>query len=150
MSWRWVRILIVTVGVAFGGSSCKHGDPTTPVVTTPPPPSMTGAVDCASSAVWTTTTFAARVPSVQRALAQSDAQRGLNSLLATHTNGEVACVASYVHDQSATQAAAAPSDPFPGQRVAATETWLARQAHAGLTIKPPATTAAANEKGALH
>ena len=158
MSRRWVRILVVTIGVAFGGASCKHGDPTTPVVTTPPPPPMTGAVDCTSSTVWTTITFAALVPSVQRALAQSDAQGGLNGLLATHTNGEVACVASYVHDQSVTQAAAAPSDPFPGQRVAATETWLAQQAQKGLTIKPQAAPAAANEtnakeakeKGALH
>src|SRR6476620_7795941 len=111
MTWRWVRILILTAGVALGGASCKHGDTTTtPVVTTPPPPAVTGTVDCSSTTVWTTTSFAALVPPVQRAVAQSDAQGAMNQLLATHTNGEVACVANYIHDQSVTQAAAAPSD----------------------------------------
>src|SRR4051794_17810257 len=103
MSWRSLRalrILLVVTGVALGGASCKHGDPTTPVVMTPPPPAMTGAVDCASTTTWTTTSFAALVPTVQRAVAQGNPQGALDQLLATHTNGEVACVAGYVHDQS--------------------------------------------------
>src|SRR6185369_120852 len=147
MSWRSLRalrILLVIVGVALGGASCKHGDPTTSVVTTPPPPPVTGAIDCASATTWTTTSFAALVPSVQRAVAQSNPQGALDQLMATHTNGEIACVASYVHDQSVQQDAAAPSDPLPGQRVTATQVWLAQQAQKGLTIKPPAAAAAAS------
>jgi hypothetical protein len=156
MTWSWLRtlrvlrILIVTAGVALGGSSCKHGDSTPPVVTTPPPPAMTGTVDCSSSTTWSTTSFAALVPSVQRAVAQSDAQGALDQLLLTHTNGEVACVAGYVHDQSVQQATAAPSDPLPGKRVTATQAWLAQQAQKGLTVKAQTATATSNVKQEAH
>jgi hypothetical protein len=132
-----LRILVLTAGVAgipLVGTSCKHGDPT-PTNTSPPPASITGSVDCAAADVWTTTTFATLVPPVQRAVAQSDPQGALNQLLQTHSNGEVACVVGYIHDQSVQQAAAAPSDPLPGQRVTATQTWLDQQAQHGLTLK---------------
>jgi hypothetical protein len=140
MTWRWLRILVLTAGVALAGTSCKHGDPT-PTNTSPPPPAVTGEVDCAGAAVWTTTTFASLIPPVQRAVAQSDPQGALNQLLQTHSNGEVACVVGYVHDQSVQQAASAPSDPLPGQRVAATQTWLDQQSQHGLTLKARSATA---------
>ena len=134
MTWRWLRILFLTVGVAIGGASCKHADPT-PTNTSPPPPALTGAVDCAATDVWTTTTFAALIPSVQRAVAQGDPQGALNQLLQTHSNGEVACVVGYVHEQSVQQATAAPSNPLPGQRAVATQSWLDQQSQHGLTLK---------------
>jgi hypothetical protein len=100
----------------------------------PAPPPTTGTVDCSASAVWTTTSFAGLIPPVERAAASDNPPSALTALLQTHSSGEVSCVVGYVHDESVAQSAAAPDDPLPGRRVAATQSWLDQQTAKGLIV----------------
>jgi hypothetical protein len=132
MRLEWLRILTAAGGLAgLAAGGCQHAPPKPDPV---PPVVATGTVDCASPSVWQTTTFAGLVPGVQSAVADSNPQQALGGLLQSHSASEVTCVVGFVHGQSAAQAAAAPGDPLPAQRVAATEAWLQQESSKGLTV----------------
>jgi hypothetical protein len=100
----------------------------------PPLPLTPGSYDCAAPATWKTTSFAALVPSVQRALANDDAQGALTVLLSSHYDEEVTCVAAYIHDESVKQAATATDKDLAQRRVAATTAWIDQQSAHQLTV----------------
>jgi hypothetical protein len=114
-------------------SACAHTLPPEKP-TGPPLPFTAGSYDCATPAVWRTTSFAGLVPAVQRALANDDSQSALTVLTSSHYAEEVTCVAGYIHDESVQQQATATDKELAARRVAATTTWVERQAARGLTV----------------
>ncbi len=131
---RGAALAVVLAGVGLG--ACTSAQPQIPPEKPPGPPlALTpGNYDCAAPATWKTTSFAALVPAVQRALANDDAQGALTVLLSSHYDQEVTCVAAYIHDESVKQAATATDKDLPQRRVAATTAWIDQQSAHQLTV----------------
>jgi hypothetical protein len=134
MRWSWRRLPTAAVVAALalaGAAGCASGPPAPPPAPIGP---QTGTFDCATPAVWTTTTFAALVPDVETALAQPSPQTALSRLLQKHAPAEVTCVVGYVHDQSVAQKNDAPSNALAAQRADAAAAWLQDESTKGLTV----------------
>src|SRR5207244_51071 len=115
-------------------TGCTHESKGANTPAGPPLPFTAGIYDCGAPGTWTTTSFAALVPSVQRALAADQAQAALTGLLSSHSHQEITCVAAYIHDESVTQQATATDPELAGRRVTTTAAWLQQESARGLTV----------------